>query len=68
MTTNNERLAILETRVASLEDKVDNIDKKLDDLLELKNKGLGAFWLVSLIAGSGLVSLLWSVINYVRGS
>lgn len=69
-----ERIRALEVRVANLEDKVDElksdiqtIDSKLDSLLELKNKGAGAFLLVSAIFGTGIVSAVLGLFHYVTG-
>ena len=61
------RIARLEERVDLLIDRFDKRDEKIDQLLELKNKGLGAFWLVSLIFGSSLIAALTAVISWVRG-
>lgn len=55
--TELERITAVETRLTALEDKIDNIDKKLDDLVQLKYKGMGAFWLVGLIISSGVIGL-----------
>lgn len=63
MTTQVERLAKLEERVSVLEDKIDKMDGKLDDLLALKYKGVGAFWLASLLVGTGF----FSVFSYFFG-
>lgn len=57
-----ERLAVLETKVRSMENSLGTMDGKLDDLLALRHKGIGAFWLASALAGTGIiggVSLLW---------
>ena len=39
------RIAALETEIATLR----KIDEKLDNLLEFKHKGMGAFWLGSIL-------------------
>lgn len=57
MTTQVERLARLEERVSALEDKIDKMDGKIDDLLALKYKGAGVFWLASILMGTGFFSL-----------
>jgi hypothetical protein len=41
------------------------MDKKLDDLLALKYKGAGAFWLASTIIGTGIIALLTQFLHYV---
>lgn len=62
-----ERLAILETKVSAIEANLGGMDGKLDDLLALRQKGIGAFWLASALAGTGIIgglSLLW---EWLRG-
>jgi len=63
-----ERIMALEVRVGNLEDKVDAMNGKLDDLLALKNKGAGAFWLASALMGTGIVSFVLTLFNYFSGS
>lgn len=58
-----ERIAAMEVRLQTLEEKVDRMDSKLDDLLALKYKGAGAFWLMTVLFGAGF-SLL---ISWIRG-
>lgn len=65
--TEAERITALEVRVKNLEDKVDRMNDKLDQLLELKNKGAGAFWLASALMGTGIVSFALMVVNYLKG-
>jgi hypothetical protein len=67
MSTQVERIAQLEIRVASLEDKVDEMNNKLDELLTLKNKGAGAFWLASLIVGTGVAGFFFQIITWLKG-
>lgn len=71
-TTVAERLTKLETEMAQLlsnqeerKRETHNINEKLDDLLALRNKGLGAFWLATSLAGVGGVSLLMQVIGWL---
>lgn len=52
-----ERIAVLEFQVRLMQITVEETNKKLDQLLELKTKGMGAVWLVSLLFGSGLLGL-----------
>ena len=68
-----ERMATVEAEVrevrkhqASFERKQDAMDAKLDDLLALRHKGIGAFWLASMLTGTGIIggaSLLWDWIT-----
>lgn len=77
MTTQSERLVSVEVEVRELkkafeEHKAETrqdlteIKSQLTDLLELKNKGMGAFWLASAVVGSGIVSLIWQFIGWFR--
>ena len=81
MTTNlngflmTERVTRLETEVkqvlvnqGEMKGAIEDVHVKLDDLLALKNKGLGAFWLASALAGTGVVSFFWWIIDWVRGA
>lgn len=61
-----ERLAILETKMDASERHLQSMDAKLDDLLALRHKGVGAFWLASALTGTGIIgglSMLWSWIS-----
>jgi hypothetical protein len=40
---------------------------KLDDLLELRNKGVGAFWLASGLFGTGVLGVIYSLFGWLRG-
>jgi len=62
-----ERLARMEVEVTELKDsfnehkkdtneRFDRIEKKLDDLLALRNKGAGVFWLISILVGTGIMT------------
>lgn len=53
-----ERIAILETKWETLNATLTSVEEKLDQLLELKSKGIGAFWLVGLLFGSGILGVL----------
>lgn len=57
-----ERLAVLETEMRQTKKQLESMDSKLDDLLALRHKGVGAFWLASALTGTGIIgalSLLW---------
>jgi len=62
-----ERLTRVEEQVTELRKKVDSMDTKLDELLVLRNKGAGVFWFLSLVVGTGLVSLAYQIMTYIRG-
>lgn len=59
----SERVAVLETNQSADRITLQSIEGKLDSLLELKAKGMGAFWLVSLVIGSGVLGLVAIVTN-----
>jgi len=62
-----ERTKALEVKVQSLESTLSSVEGKLDELLELKSKGMGAFWLASLVVGT-IISLAGSsIIEWFRG-
>lgn len=79
MTNQSERLAIVETEVKSIKDELHEhkietkhqfeiVNSKLDDLIQLKYKGMGAFWLAASIIGSGIGGLLVSLMNLFKGT
>lgn len=57
-----ERISILETQFDQYKIDTKEIKDKLDELIQLKAKGVGALWLVSLIVGTGLFGLFSSMI------
>lgn len=61
-----ERLAILETRVAAMEHSIGSMDAKLDELLALRHKGMGAFWLASALFGTGIVGAISIAWDWLR--
>lgn len=63
--TNIARLAVLEHRVNELDSKIDAIDKKLDELLQLRSKGMGAFWLASILVGTGLFGFFTTMMSWM---
>lgn len=58
-----ERVAVLETEWDAAKDELVQIKEKLDELLHLKSKGVGAFWFVSILIGSGLVGIFSSILS-----
>lgn len=58
-----ERVAVLETELKEARSELTEIKEKLDELLLLKAKGMGALTLVSLLIGSGLVGIIYTVIK-----
>jgi len=62
-----ERITAVEVKVEDLVKKVETMDHKLDQLLDLKSKGMGAFWLASLILGTGIMGMFASLITWFKG-
>ena len=54
----SERLAIVEHRLSAVEKNYQGIDQKLDQLISLRDKGVGAFWVASALAGVGGLSIV----------
>lgn len=74
MPTMLERVARLEVEIKALDQKVDavdttlsSLDKKVDDLLALRNKGAGAFWVMSSLVGTGFLSLIYQLYEWLSG-
>lgn len=65
--TEGERLAVLEYKDSLREQQLNSMDAKLDELLTLRSKGMGAFWLASALLGTGLIGLIYAAINYFKG-
>jgi len=62
-----ERIAVLELQVKLLQLTVESTNTKLDELLTLRSKGVGAFWLASALFGTGVVGVLTAFVSWVRG-
>jgi hypothetical protein len=60
----NERVVALEIEVRQYKEDVHEIREKLDALLDLKHKGAGALWVISLVVGSGLLGLVATIVSY----
>lgn len=60
-------LAVLKEQMKTMSERFDSFEGKLDEVLELKNKGLGAFWLASAVIGSGILTGIFSFISWVKG-
>ena len=66
MKSDAQRIAVLEHKVEAMEENLKGISQKLDTLLELKSKGLGAFWLVGLIFGSGIIGIAVTAFSFFK--
>lgn len=71
--SDGERLARLETTVSHILKNQEDYDKnweaankKLDDILALRNKGIGAFWVASSLIGTGIVSFVWQLFDWIK--
>jgi hypothetical protein len=75
--TQGERLAGMEVQVRELKEqftehqkatdrKFDEVNQKLDDLLALRNKGAGVFWLISTLVGAGIVGGALQILEWFR--
>lgn len=62
-----ERIARVEEQVIELKTKVDRLEGKIDELLALKYKGAGAFWLASALIGTGIVGFVTQVFHFFGG-
>ncbi len=62
-----ERVKSLEIFHAELSRSVKRMDDKLDELLVLKHKGLGAFWMASIFIGAIFSGLAFFVSNFFKG-
>jgi len=61
-----ERVAVIEEKQRVYDKNQDEIIKRLDVLLGLRHKGIGAFFVVSSIAGTGIIGLAATIIEFVR--
>jgi len=61
-----QRIAVLELEVKNLNTELSDVNKKLDELLQLRSKGVGAFWLASSLLGTGIVGALIMVFNWFK--
>lgn len=64
--TQAERTARLETKVEDIENTLEKMDGKLDDLLALRNRGVGAFWLAATLLGSGIIGLVANIFGWFK--
>lgn len=64
--TQAERLSSLETQNAAFYIQMQQMDAKLDSLLALRDKGLGAFWLASILLGTGFIGALATIFGWLH--
>lgn len=61
------RLAVLEHRINAIDNEIKTVNTKLDELLQLRSKGMGAFWLASLLVGTGIFGFFVTMMNWMKG-
>ncbi len=64
--TQAERITALEVRVSDLLKTQQETNNKLDELLAMRHKGIGAFWLASTLLGTGIVGFIVQFIDWAR--
>ncbi len=62
-----ERLALLEYKDELKGKTLEAMDHKLDELLALRQKGMGAFWVASSILGTGIIGAIALVVQWLKG-
>lgn len=59
--------SVLNKHIVDSESRHKEMNRKLDDLLTLKHKGLGAFWLASALVGTGIIGAIGSFFDWWKG-
>lgn len=54
-------------RFVEVNGQFNSVNTKLDELLALRNKGAGVFWMVSSLMGVGLVGGVASLFRWIAG-
>lgn len=62
-----ERVRTIEVKQDETNATVASMDAKLDELLALKNKGMGAFWVVSIIMGAAFTTVVSIITDLFNG-
>lgn len=62
-----ERVRTIEVKQDETNSTVSSMDAKLDELLALKNKGMGAFWVVSIIMGAAFTTVVSIITDLFSG-
>lgn len=65
--TEAERIASLETLVDIIREEQKETNRKLDELLTLRNKGAGIFWLITILVGTGIFGILSNILTWAKG-
>lgn len=64
--TQAERITALEVEVKSLKAELSSANQKLDELLALRNKGAGAFWLGTTLFGVSVMGFMSFILDWVK--
>jgi hypothetical protein len=75
--TQGERITGMEVEVRELKKSFEDhkvhtanefkeLNTKLDELLALRNKGAGVFWLASSLIGTGIVGVIIQLITWIK--
>jgi hypothetical protein len=74
MSTSEERdiqhakdIAVLQHQIVTLQKGMEDLSKKMDEILDLRAKGQGAFWVGAGLFGIGLTTLIGPIIEWFRG-
>ena len=65
--SDGERIAALETLVTVMIAEQREMRGKIEDLLAMRNKGIGAFWLASTLIGTSIVGAVLTIIDWLKG-
>lgn len=65
--TQAERITALEVQVESLVEALKETNAALHELIVLRNKGAGAFWLASTLFGASLIAVVTTVMSWWKG-
>ena len=60
--------AVMNHKLETLEAKVDELTNSVQELIALKHKGLGAFWLASIILAGAFTAMISAVGAWFRGT
>lgn len=63
----NERIAVLETKVEDLSTKVEELAQTNRDLIATLNKGKGVLATISFLLGSSLIGAVTVITGWIKG-
>jgi hypothetical protein len=62
-----EAIAVLKHQMEDLQKDVTLLSKKMDEILELRSKGQGAFWVATGLFGIAIAALIGPLMEWFRG-